>query len=394
MKKSDILSWVVSISMIGVALLVGFLVVRPLLSDTDFVNALPFGSGGIFLLTILFIVAAIIFNAVLVELGHLLGAKVGHYSVSLFVIFGLGVKRNAKGHYVFGLFPFDGLTGETRIVPKDVKKSNASSYIVFPLVFFLIEVIICVLAMALGLRYYSVTKSVGWIRLLAIIFLAVGGMIYLYNSFPAQLDATTDGYRMTLLSRPINKVAYNVILLANDRLDHGQSVESTPVYDEVTDFTAQINNITMYNFLGQGDYDSAISILDKTIACEKNVSVAVFENALSEKLSLFFVTKDLSSAKSFYDTVRHEDRKYISQVSDLSSLRCYLLISGLVDESEAEANFALSKAEKAAKKVPAAYFETEKKLLTSAIEKVKTAHPDWTLEYQEIAPTKEQTLIK
>jgi hypothetical protein len=70
------------------------------------------------------------------------------------------------------------------VVPKDVKKSSLSAYIVFPLLGFLLEIIACVIMMAFAQRdknTYGTSSAIGWLYLSGIIFMTVGGMIYLYD---------------------------------------------------------------------------------------------------------------------------------------------------------------------------------------------------------------------
>jgi hypothetical protein len=50
---------------------------------------------------------------------------------------GIGAKRQKNGKMKFSFSDFDGLTGSTAIVPKDIKKSNPRHSIYLPLVFFL-----------------------------------------------------------------------------------------------------------------------------------------------------------------------------------------------------------------------------------------------------------------
>ena len=85
MKKSELMSYLVYAIILAVIVLVGLFAVRPIM--TEYAAFAPLNS-------IVFIILAIVvgglFNAVLVELGHLLGALIGHYKVYSWIVFWLG----------------------------------------------------------------------------------------------------------------------------------------------------------------------------------------------------------------------------------------------------------------------------------------------------------------
>nr|MCR5491685.1 hypothetical protein [Bacilli bacterium] len=97
-------------------------------------------------------------------------------------------------------------------------------------------------------------------------------MLYIYNLFPARLETVNDGYLMLVLSKPINKVAYNNMLLAEAIADEGGEMKELPVYDTVTDFTYRINLVSVYRNLEKGESHKAILILDKAIDTDKGLS--------------------------------------------------------------------------------------------------------------------------
>ena len=117
MKKSELMSYLVYAIILAVIVLVGLFAVRPIM--TEYAAFAPLNS-------IVFIILAIVvgglFNAILVELGHLLGALIGHYKVYSWIVFWLGFAEK-DGKMKGAIRSFDGLTGETKIYPTSEKSS-------------------------------------------------------------------------------------------------------------------------------------------------------------------------------------------------------------------------------------------------------------------------------
>ncbi|OPZ35199.1 MAG: hypothetical protein BWY98_00802 [Tenericutes bacterium ADurb.BinA155] len=379
MKKNDFAAFIVYVLMFALAMLIGFLVIRGIVSEAN-----SWGIKNAILLVILSVIVGVIFNALLLEFGHLLGAKAGGYTISMWCLFGLAFKKQPNGKFKFTISSFDGLTGETRVVPKDVKKSSLSAYIVFPLLGFLLEIIGCVILMAFAERDKNTSgtaSAIGWMYLSAIVFMTVGGMIYLYDIFPAHLDAETDGYRMTILNKPINREAYNQMLIARNRTDNHLAPLPAPVYDDVTDFTWSLNVLAVYDAILREKYIEAIKIVQRTLDTSERVSQATKDEAMAMKLSIVLLTLKRDDGKIYYDeNCNNEQRKYIATLPDVVTARCYILISGVLDGNQNETNYAIDKLDKLLKKVPDVAKPGELKLLNLSLTRVKTLHPDWTLD--------------
>lgn len=375
MKKNDALSFMVYVAMLAGALSVGLIVLRPIFA-TDGAN---FGNLHPVALTLISLIIGVFLNAGLLELGHFIGAKIGKYRISYFAILGLGAKITKDGKKKMTFSSFDGLTGETRIVPKDIKTSNPKPFIYSPLFLFLIEVIALVACIALsGLSANA--KELAWLKVSSIVVLTVGVMIFFYDIFPAQLDSTNDGYRMILLSNPKNKEAYNQILFANDCLLNGEAAPVFPVHEDVTDFTASLNNILLYEAIAEGDWKKAISISDLTIACKNKVSSHTYGDAVAMKVSLSLLfNEDREAAKNDFINLPLEAKKYIASLSSMACVRAYLLVSGLVEESSSECLVATGKRSLSLKKLSGTSLEAEKNLYNQSILLVSNLHPEWEL---------------
>ena len=138
MKKEDVSGIVVYLLILAIAVVFGLTILREYSSQWDSV-----------FIYILFIFGAIltgvIFNAVMFELAHIAGAKAGRYQILSVDILGLlWYKDGDKSKFKFS--GYDGLTGETRILPKkDAKKEpNPTPYLMFGTLFYVIEIIVAV----------------------------------------------------------------------------------------------------------------------------------------------------------------------------------------------------------------------------------------------------------
>lgn len=93
------------------------------------------------------------------------------------------------------------------------------------------------------------------------------------------------------------------------------------------------------------------------------------------------MTLPLEEVKTYYDKQINDNvRKFIAYDLSMESLRAYILIAGLLDESNGEVEFAKARKEKALKRVAPARVEIEKQLYEDALKKVYEVHPDWKVE--------------
>ena len=88
MKRNDFAVFMAYVCMFAVALLVGLLVIRPIMSDYGASFPINF-----VVLVVLSLIVGIVVNGLLLEGGHLLGAKIGGYEVLSCVVFMIGVKK-------------------------------------------------------------------------------------------------------------------------------------------------------------------------------------------------------------------------------------------------------------------------------------------------------------
>lgn len=367
MTKEDLLSGFLYLVMAGVIILVGFLAIRPAFS-----NELNFLKDG---MTILFLVVALIIgvvlNVILFALGHALGAKLGGYTILLNNLLGFCFykykKEDGKISTKFGFKSFNGLTGDMIIAPKK-ENSNPMFYVFMPLIFILLE-IAAYIAVASMLTSKS-GNALFLIKYGLMVVATVGGCMGIYNYFPAKLDSVNDGYRLVLLRKKVNIEAYNVRLGIEAREYFNEAYEEPKVFEEITDFTAQVNNETaMYKF-SNGETESALEILDKLFADEKKISKNTLRDIKINKAFIYFLTKDLESAKELINSFDEETNTYITNCKSLGAIRTYILYIGLIEKSKSEIEFALGRIKKFKEKVSSGTYIKEKEFIKRATDYV------------------------
>ena len=374
MKKEDISGIIVYLLIIALAVVFGFTVLKTHASETSFDNV-----GYIFYIIGSVLIGAL-FNAILFEVAHILGAKAGRYDIISVNILGFCFYK-VDGKTKFKFASFDGLTGETRIVPKKdmVDKANPYPYLFFGSLFFGVEAIaVMIVFTMLKDSNKDILKDVAY----AVLTIgAIGLVILIYNIIPMKIDSITDGYRLTMVSNPKNKAAFNELLRVEYEIEQGNSDVEIKVFDQITNFTADLNLNRVYTLLDKKEYAQAEEILDKIITAKENVSNKVYVRARAQKIYINLITKNLEEARTYYDKeVPVSERREISNDVSMASIRAYLLMSGLLDKSRSECIIALNNVYRAFKRTPKNRQEIEVTLFNEALEKVVAAHPDWELE--------------
>ena len=374
MTKEDVFSLIIYIGMLGIALAVGFLVVMP-----AFNNGFLFDDSGArigFLLGA--IIVAILFNAILLEGGHLIGSKLGGYTILSFNLLGFchyKEKMDDGSYKAKFKFPksFDGLTGETQIYPNK-EKANPMFYVFAPLVLFLLEIVAMYISIIMiPDTVNGIANDLNWIKYGLIIFATIGCMFILYNYFPTRLDSLTDGYKLTLLTKKINVEAYNEYLTILGLGLVEDETKEIKIFDELTDFTADVNMLSVYQAMIFDKYDYANTLLEQMILNGKLSKYTVLE-AKIEKAFIYFLTENNEEMlkKYFNETFNSEERKYIKKVNCLQTLRLYLLFEGLIEQSKSEIEYCKNKFKKLKDNENLALANIEEKLYLKALKRIET----------------------
>ena len=374
MKKEDISGLIVYLVIIAFAIVFGLTVLQAHQTESTF-------NGFVYVVYIIVsVLVGALLNAVLFEMAHVIGAKIGKYEILSVNILGLCFYKEENKRKV-RFASFDGLTGETKIVPKEgmVDKANPYPYLLFGSIFFAVEAIIVMVVFSLFRQSEEMI-----LRDLAYFLLTIGAIglvILVYNILPFRIDSMTDGYRLTMVSNPKNKLAFNELLRVEYEIAQGNDDVEIRIFDEITNFTADLNLNKVYALLDKKEYAEAEEILNKIIEAKENVSEKVYIRARAQKIYINLITKDLEEAKTYYEKeVPVSERREISNDVSMASIRAYLLMSGLLDKSRSECIIALNNVYSAFKHTPKNRQHTELVLFNEALQKVVDAHPDWELE--------------
>ena len=369
MRKEEVRGLIVYAILILTAVIVGFTVIRDALASYGPNKMSQFG----FVIVVLLV--AYLVNAFGLELLHVFGALAGGYKVTSFNVLMLCFYKTQE-KWKFGLRDFNGICGETGIAPKK-EKTNINSFMSFPLFGYAIELATAVVLISTATQ----NSPAAWLRSASIIFILISSMIAFYNLVPFKLDAMTDGYRIRLFTKEVNVRAYNQMLAVKEDQRLGKSTGNIPVFDEITEFTAEINMLAMYQFLEQEKYDEAKPIIDQLLENKKVLNINDYNRLIAQKLYLAILTTPIEEAKKLYDEICPiEIRRFIANDNSMQSIRAYIMIAGMIEGSESEVKFAESKVEKAKKRALASQVRTEEKLLQKALDYVYENHPKWTEE--------------
>ena len=190
----------------------------------------------------------------------------------------------------------------------------------------------------------------------------------------------TDGYRLMLLSKKVNSDALNEVLRIESLQREGKEVKEYKVFEEITDYTASVNLYAVYSDLAKKDYEHAEKLIDQILEQKEKVSSLTANRLIAQKLYIKIITLPKEEAAKYYDAEVGDDiRRFISNDMSMESLRAYVLIAGILDESQGEVEYANSKKAKALKRSLTARADIENKLYEDALEFVKKNHPDWNI---------------
>lgn len=368
MRKEEVASLIVYLLMIAVAIIVGLSVI------TNAMQTLRPANMNGFLFVIIVIVVGLLFNVIMLEILHMVGGIIGGYKIVSVNILGFCFeKRDGKLSLKFK--DFDGLTGETKIAPKK-EKLNMKPVVWLPLFGYAIELAGGIVLYTHMMQNPNLPSS--WLGVAAILFVVLSSMIALYNLVPIKLDSMTDGYKLVLLSKQANIDAYNELLRVEDLGRNGKEITEMKVFNEITEFTANINLFSVYHLLDKGEYEEADKILDIIVENNKKLEPSTHYRIIAQKVYIAIMTKDVDGAREVYDKLADDKiRRYIANDVSMESVRAYLLISGIIDKSRGEVKYAIDRKPKALKRCLKQRVEIENKLYDLALNKVYEAHPNW-----------------
>ncbi len=330
------------------------------------------------------IVAGVLISAILFELGHALGAKAGGYKIVRFTILYFSIYSD-KGKRKFGFRKFDGLTGETLIVPNYEKKEkpNPIPYLIYGPIFNLAW-----FAGALFCFFYYKNGS-NFDGDMAYAFLTVGLIsliLLIYDIVPIKSDVTTNGYWLFSLLKSKDYQTYNDLLLARNDSNGNVVVETSAKKGDKPVKQINLNRVegkllSAATLIDEKKYEEASNLLEEVLAKPDELTNKGYLEANEQKLYIKIMTLSHEEMSEYYDNeVALSLKRDISSDRTLIGIRTYILMAGLFDKSRSECALALSKVAKAYKNTIPSRKHPELVLFNDALEKVCQAHPKWELD--------------
>ena len=310
-------------------------------------------------------------------LGHILGAKTGGYSIVSMCLFYFTFYKT-DGKWKFKMASYDGLTGETKIVPNYKKKERPNPYpfYIYGPVFVTAWIIVC------AFMFFTYKNNDGIESDIAYFFLTMGIIALLgliYNIVPAKLDSMTDGYRLSQIKKDVE--SFNDLLDAEN--GGGSTIEKADDTKErkenkPTKLVAELMLNNVYDLLAEKNYEKAFEMLDEILSHEKEITQKVFLEAKSQYLYAYIVSKSIDEAREYYEKeISFQFRRELSNDYSLPVIRTYILSAGLLDNSQSEVMLSLKKVIKAYKNIPAKRKHAELVLFNDALDLIIQAHPKW-----------------
>jgi hypothetical protein len=363
MKKEDILTLIVYAMMVAIAIFVGVNIIAPAFVTLGITGFSQYVYASI---TIFF---AFLINVILLELGHILGALAGGYRIQTVNILGLAFIFSPQGLRL-RFQAYEGLTGETIVVPKS-KKLKPKLFLWGGLLMYVVEL---VFAFVIAYGFFN---SDQWGQYASIVVVAVGGMLMIYNFMPFKLDTVTDGYKLATLTTTKGNDAYEELQRIEKMYKLGKSPKPFKVFKEFNNLNVQIYFHKIYQAIVDEDYDEASADLKKILASPR------LGDTLQQKIFVLqtyiaFVEKKPKTAGPLFYGLSSKQRKYLSNDTNMSTLSTYLYVAGLIEASHSEAMYTFERQAVALKKIQESGRKAAEAILFDRVLKlVKKKHPTW-----------------
>lgn len=327
------------------------------------------------------ILAGVIIGAILFEFGHVLGAKVGGYKIMSSTMLYLSIYKDEE-KWKFGFKNFDGLTGETKIVPNYQKKDSPNPYpfLTYGSIFNLVWFVGCLILFfmfykgsALDTDYAYAFLTVGLISL----------VMTVYNIIPLQLDTSTDGSKLRFLIKNKDRKVFNDLLLAQYQAKHGElaAEELKKAQEPEIPDTSEGKVVKLSLLIDDKKFDDAKAIIEELSGKEHELSRRSYLELKEHDIYVRIMTTPEKEMMDYYsDVIPMSVKREISQDYTMLGIRTYLLMAGLFDKARGECLIVLGKVNKAYKNTPSKRKHAELVLFNEALEKVCFAHPKWELE--------------
>ena len=372
MKKENIIGILIYLLVFAVAIIYGFTVLQ-----THFSHS---GIKEVWMYAIYIIVSVLIgvfVSGFLSEIGHLLGAKTGGYRIVSWCLFYFTIYLNKDGKRKVKFANFDGLTGETKIIPNYDKKErpNPYPYLLYGCVFNLAWIVACIFLFFTYKGNKGFESDIGYFFLTCAI---IATLMLVYSMLPAKLDSVTDGYRFASIQGDVpgfnDKLAAENggdILVAAIKKEEETSKKPAKFIPE-----AALNEVC--SLLVEKKYDEAFALLKEIDEHEKECTNRVTLEAKSQYIFAYMMSKTKKEIDDYYEAeVSFALRRELANEYTMPIIRTYILTAGVLDGSQSEVMLSLKKVVKAYRNVPENRRHNELVLFNEALDKLIEAHPKW-----------------
>ena len=329
------------------------------------------------------IIAGVLISSILFEFGHALGAKVGGYKIVKFTILYFSIYLD-NNKYKFGFRRFNGLTGETLIVPNYSKKEkpNPLPYLIYGPIFNLGWF---VGSLVTFFYFKDGSRLDGDIAYAFLTTGLIGLILFIYDIVPIKSDVSTNGYQFFSLLKSKDYQGYNDLLTASNDNKISVAVSS----DKKADKPAKQVNLNrvegkllgVANFIDEKKYDEASKLIEELLAKPEELTNKTYLETYEQKIYIKIMTTLFDEMSDYYNNeISLSLKRDISSDHTLIGIRTYILMAGLFDKSRSECVLALSKVAKAYKNTLPSRKHAELVLFNDALEKVCQAHPKWELD--------------
>lgn len=366
MKKENLIAILVYLLVFAVAIIYGFTILQAHYNDSAFNEIWKYA---LYILVSVFL--GVIATATFQEFGHFLGAKVGGYKIRSFNMLYFNIyKDNEKTKFRFA--SYDGLTGETKIVPNYEKKERPNPYpfLIYGSVFNLSWVIVCVFL------FFTYHKEIGIVGDAAYLFLTMGIIAFMsmvYNILPMKMDAKTDGYQLKKMGKDVE--GFNSLLTFEESGKEG--IEKIKE-DKPAKFIPEMAVDGLSHLLVEKKYDEVFETIKKIKEEETKLSDRLVLETKAQYIYASLLTLNEVEVASFYDNdVSFALRRELAAENNLPVIRTYIYIAGVLDGSLSECLLSAKKVVKALKGIPTNRKHDEIILFNETLDLVTKKHPKW-----------------
>jgi len=327
------------------------------------------GSGYI----ILFVIASYIASLIIYNLGKLLFGYISGYTLSRLEILGLQIVAadgKLKARYIIKNF----FELHMNLMPRSKEEEPKPTLMLLGgTIMYAIFTVVIIVVSFLGIPFY--------LTLCLRYGLAIGALLVFYEMFPCKLDVPNDMYLLLITNGQDNKKAFNNILRNNNAEYAGLPIDAIEFssYDG-SRITPQTLLFRLRSQVYSNDYQEALKTVELMNNLKLNVPSCQQVEAMYEKIYLYLTHGRSTEAAKEILVLQHLEKNTSDITASISSLRCDILISALLDNSLDELNSSMENFIKEAKFIgdnPRTQKEIE--LVKAEITRIKNVHSDWTL---------------